>query len=179
MLSWGNAKGPAAPSGAKGVLCLTSSPQVSMAYFPSQVPLSHFCQCISSWPATPVLHYSAENNTHTETGKLYFICQPCSAPEKPLELIHYAAFDSLLLRGWVKVLGALQEGSRPLDQRLSAPSCAWSNQQSLFCSCDVLVSLWALHWQWCNQSHLVWSWGTHNGLSALAFVIHFVSRTCL
>lgn len=45
--SWGNAKGPAAPSGAKGVLCLTSSPQLSMACFPSQVPLSRFCQCIS------------------------------------------------------------------------------------------------------------------------------------
>lgn len=57
-----------------------------------------------------MLHYSAENSIHTETGKLYLICQPCSAPERLLELIHYAAFDSLLQRGWVKVLGHCRKG---------------------------------------------------------------------
>lgn len=178
MLSWGNAKGPAAPSGAKGVFCLTSSPQPSMVCFPSQVPLSHFCQCISSWPATPVLHYSAENNTHTETGKLYFICQPCWTPEKPLELIPSAAFDSLLLRGWVKVLGHCRKGQGLWIN-------VWAHQVVLEVTRSnyfIPVTCLFLSELSIGRDVIKVTWrgvGRHNGLSALAFVIHFVSRTCL
>lgn len=98
------------PQGPRGSFTSPPPPSFLWRAFTSQVPLSHFCQCISSWPATPVLHYSAENSIHTVIGKLYLICQPCSAPERLLELIHYAAFDSLLLRGWVKVLGNCRKG---------------------------------------------------------------------
>lgn len=105
----GECQGPAVPSGVR-VLRLTPLPNFPWHSFLHEFPYHTSASVSPSWPATPVLHYSAENNTHTETGKLYFICQPHSTPEKPLELIHYAAFDSLLLRGWVEVLGALQEG---------------------------------------------------------------------
>lgn len=108
--SWGNARAQQYPRGSGGALRLTPLPNFPWHSFLHEFPYHTSASVSPSWPATPVLHYSAENNTHTETGKLYFICQPHSTPEKPLELIHYAAFDSLLLRGWVEVLGALQEG---------------------------------------------------------------------
>lgn len=108
--SWGNARGQQCPLGLGGPFA--SSPLYNFPWhgFLHEFPYHTSASASPSWPAAPVPHYSAENNTHTETGKLYFICQPRSAPEKPLQLIHSAAFDSLLLGGWVEVRGALHEG---------------------------------------------------------------------
>lgn len=106
----GECQGPAVPSGAGGPFASPALPNFPWDGFLQEFPYRTSASASPSWPATPVLHYSAENNTHTETGKLYFICQPRSTPEKPPELIHSAALDSLSLRGWVEVLGALREG---------------------------------------------------------------------
>lgn len=107
--SWGNARAQQCPWGPGGPSASPSLPDLPWHSFLHKIPYRTSASVSRSWPATPVLHYSAENNTHTEAGKLYFICQARSTPEKPLALIHCAAFDSLLLRGWVEVLGALQE----------------------------------------------------------------------
>lgn len=128
----GERQGPAVPSGAGGPFASPPLPGFPWHGFLHEFPYHASASASPSWPATPVLHYGAENNTHPETGKLYFICQPRSTPEKPLELIHYAAFDSLLLRGWVEVLGALREG---LPRGLSSEVWAhhimfvWTEQQ--------------------------------------------------
>lgn len=119
----GECQGPAVSLRTRGPFTSPLLPSFSWHGFLHEFPCHTSASASPSWPATPVLHYRAENNTHTETGKLYFICQPRSAPEKPLESIHYAAFDSLLLRGWVEVLGALQEGlPQGLHIEIWAPS---------------------------------------------------------
>lgn len=93
-----------------GPLASPRLPSLPWPRFLHELPY-HACAGASpSWPATPALHYGAENNTHTETGKPYFSCQPRSAAEKPLELIRSAAFDSLSLPGRVEGPGALWEG---------------------------------------------------------------------
>lgn len=106
----GQCQGPAVPSGAREPFTSPPLPSFPWQGFLHEFPYHTSASVSPSWPATPVLHYGAENNTHTETGKRYFICQPRSAPEKPLELIHYAAFDSLWLRGWVEVRGHSWKG---------------------------------------------------------------------
>lgn len=177
----GERQSPAAPSGfAGGPFASPPLPILPWHSFLHRFPYRTSASVSPSWPAPPVLHYGAEHNTRTETGKLYFIRQPRSAPETPLELIHSAAFDSLLPRGCVEVLGALQEGH--LKDFLSRFECTELrlNQAPVIASLlSCAAPLWAIHWHRCNQSHLTQNWQTHNGLSALAFVIHFVSRTCL
>lgn len=133
----GECQGPAVPSGAGGGGPFASPPLPGFPWhgFLHEFPYHASASASPSWPATPVLHYPAENNTHPETGKLYFIRQPRSAPEKPLELIHCAAFDSLLLRGWVEVLGALREGlPRGLSSEVWAQrvTVVRTEQQELF-----------------------------------------------
>lgn len=107
--SWGSARAQQYPLGLLGGPSPRLLSPSCRGSFLHGFPYRTSASASPSWPATPVLHYGAEHNTRTETGKLYFIRQPRSAPETPLELIHSAAFDSLLLRGCVEVLGALQE----------------------------------------------------------------------
>lgn len=88
---------------------------------------------------------------------------------------------------WQSVTERLAGGTGALLERLPQGPYAevWGHRLCLSWAA-VIVSLlwctasrWALHCQWGNQSRLTWNWQTHNGLSALAFVIHFVSWTCL
>lgn len=95
-----------------------------------------------------------------------------------MELIHPTAFDSLTERLPGGTGGTLRRVTpRTLHQGLSAPS--YEAAPVIVSLLSRATSLPAIHWHWCNQSHLTWNWWTRNGLSALAFVIHFVSRTCL
>lgn len=61
--------------------------------------LQHLC-CITAQKTIPTLR---------QANCISFVSR-APAPEKPLELIHYAAFDSPLLRGRVEIPGALREG---------------------------------------------------------------------
>lgn len=78
--TWGGASGPSSTLQGRGPSALHPLPSVPRLGFLYGFLYHTSASTSPSWPATPVLHYRAEHNTHTETGKLYFMCQPRSAP---------------------------------------------------------------------------------------------------